>query len=248
MTSINYLHQEHIHNTKSANVVLPYIFNLIKPTNVIDIGCGTGSWLSVAKQLGAANVLGVDGIFTGTNMLCIEESEFKEHDLRSPLNLTTHYDLAICLEVAEHLPEIAADNLIDVLTAHSDIILFSAAIPGQGGQFHVNEQWPEYWQRKFAEKGYITFDILRNRFWNNEDVDWWYKQNMFIYAKPQKSHLLKAEIDSKVQISYVHPLLFQLKVQNEQKQMQLIKDRIWNPKFYPSLKLLLKSIIKRKIH
>ncbi|MBC7913678.1 MAG: class I SAM-dependent methyltransferase [Pyrinomonadaceae bacterium] len=251
MTEINYIHTEDIHNHKSAEEILPYIFNLIKPVSVIDVGCGTGSWLSVAKKLGAKTVLGVDGIYIGTQMLCIEKEEFKLQDLTLPLHTDTKYDLAICLEVAEHLPETAADNLIEILTQHSDIILFSAAIPRQEGQFHINEQWPDYWQNKFEKKGYSAFDILRDNFWNNENVEWWYKQNMFIYSKPENGHILGPQVADKEIIARVHPELFKLQIERQLKQeeyfRQFMKDRIWNPKFIPALRLLIKAIIKRKV-
>ena len=45
-------------------------------------------------------------------------------------------------------------QLVATITKHGDAVLFSAAIPGQGGQDHLNEQWPEYWQKKFEVNGY----------------------------------------------------------------------------------------------
>ena len=254
MSKINYIHTEEIHNTKAAEEVLPYIFSVIKPVSVIDFGCGTGSWLAVAKMLGAQVIQGIDGIYPDQQMACIETTEFKQHDLTLPIQLNTKYDLAICLEVLEHLPESAADNLIDILTRHSDIILFSAAIPGQGGQFHINEKWPEYWQRKFANKGYSAFDILRDKFWNNENVEWWYRQNMLIYAKHNTENLLGIKASDNSIMSRIHPELFKFQIerteyykQSQENYMRIIQDRIWNPKFLPTLKLLIKSMVKWKI-
>src|SRR4051812_41725708 len=120
---IKYIHTEAIHNTGAANEVLPYVFGLIRPERVIDIGCGTGSWLEVAKQLGAKEIRGIDGIHVEKSMLCINENEFLQHDLTIYLPAGSKYDLAMCLEVAEHLPETAADNIIAILCDHSDVVL-----------------------------------------------------------------------------------------------------------------------------
>jgi len=61
--------------------------------------------------------------------------------------------------------------------------LFSAAVPGQGGTEHVNEQWPEYWHDKFANYGFLKLDIIRKEIWLNPSVKYWYRQNTFVYTK-----------------------------------------------------------------
>lgn len=242
MSKINYTHTEEIHNTSAAKEVLPYIFSLIHPKSVIDVGCGTGSWLKIAKEMGIDKVTGIDGIYVDQDLLSISPQEFTLHDLTLPLDQATKYDLAICLEVAEHLPEESAGNLIKILTSHSDIILFSAAIPGQGGQFHINEQWPDYWQVKFADKGYIAFDLLRDKFWDNEKVEWWYKQNMLVYARPEKAQVLGSKPGDKIKF-IVHPELLVNKENQTSYYLNVIKENIWHPKFLPTLKLLAKSVL-----
>jgi SAM-dependent methyltransferase len=247
---INYIHSEAIHNTGAANEVLPYVFDLLHPGGVVDVGCGTGSWLKVAKQLGAKEILGIDGIHVEKSMLCINEDEFLQHDLTLPLPAGTKYDLAICLEVAEHLPEVAADNIITILCAHSDIVLFAAALPGQGGQFHINEQWPAYWQEKFKRNGFSAYDILRAPFWDNSKVDWWYKQNMFLYIKEGAGPVLNIRDSADLPV-FIHPELFDDKLQKLQAAENMIAyleniilQRLTMPRFIPSLKLLIKSMLK----
>ena len=137
MEPINYFHTEQYHNTASAEEVLPFVINLVGPSSIIDVGCGTGTWLKVAKKLGVKVIMGIDGIHVDSKMLCIEEQEFLQHNLNLPLDVGRKFDLGISLEVAEHLPAAAAGNFIEVLTRHSDIILFSAAVPGQIGRAHV---------------------------------------------------------------------------------------------------------------
>jgi hypothetical protein len=83
------------------------------------------------------------------------------------------------LEVAEHLEEIHADLLIEMLTDHADGVVFSAACPGQEGQHHVNCQWPVYWQRLFNEHGFTCRDELRWQIWDDTRVEPWYRQNIF---------------------------------------------------------------------
>jgi hypothetical protein len=101
-------------------------------------------------------------------------------NLEEPIRLDRTFDLAICLEVAEHLAPSAADTLVASLAALSRIIIFSAATWKQGGQNHLNEQPFSYWKEKFEEKGYTIIDYFRPVFWNEEKVQWWYKQNMFL--------------------------------------------------------------------
>lgn len=208
---INYKHTLHTHNPTSAEIILPFIFNIVNPQSVLDIGCGNGSWLKVCKNLGIKEIFGVDGIQVPISELLIREHEFLKYDLTKKLILERKFDIVISLEVAEHLPEASADIFIDTLVSHSDVVLFSAAIPGQGGQYHLNEQWPNYWHEKFKTKGFQAFDILRGEFWDNESILWWYRQNMILYVKNNEEIFNGLTISKKV-LSYVHPNLYQKKV------------------------------------
>ena len=183
MTKNNYIHTEEIHNTGSANAFIPFLDDYIKPQSVVDIGCGLGTWLKVFEDSGIKVILGVDGNYIDKSKLCIADKYFLLHDLTTPLKLEIRYDLAICLEVAEHLPEDKADVLINTLTNASDTILFSAALPLQGGQNHLNEQSFSYWVKKFNDKGFVVKDYFREKIWNNINIDWWYKQNLFLVEK-----------------------------------------------------------------
>jgi len=236
MKQRNYIHTTDIHNTNAAKEVLPFIFKKFNGNTIIDIGCGTGSWLSVAKELGA-KIKGIDGNYIDKNMLCIDENEFQIHDLTLPLIFEEKYDLAICLEVVEHLPESSAEIIVKTLTNSSDVILFSAAIPNQGGQNHINEQWPNYWQKYFGVKGFFPIDLLRPQFWENPKVDWWYKQNMMIYANKKAIERYNLSHCKSIP-AYIHPDLFQVKldeIKSRQNHVHSISQNFKN---------LLKSIIK----
>lgn len=171
----------------SAQVILPIVRELIPFNSVIDVGCGIGAWLKVCKDLGATKICGIDANVPTEDLIIDKDTEYIKADLtdifyKNGQPQEKQYDLVISLEVAEHIPEKFADIYLLNLTSFGDIILFSAAIPGQGGVEHVNEQWPSYWKKKFATYGYIPLDIIRRRIWDRDDVGWPYMQNIMFYV------------------------------------------------------------------
>lgn len=167
----------------SAQNVVPYIKEMINPKSVVDVGCGVGTWLSVFKSCGVNQIQGIDGDYVDKNMLLISSDEFIAQNLEKPFQFDKAYDLAVSLEVAEHLPEECAATFVELLIKLSPVILFSAAIPGQTGENHINEQWPDYWEEKFKSFDYVVVDCLRGKFWDNSKVEVWYKQNMMLYVR-----------------------------------------------------------------
>jgi hypothetical protein len=150
--------------------------------SAVDLGCGVGTWLSVLEQDGVQDVHGVDGPWVDTGLLQIPGERFRVADLEERVAFDRKYDIAISLEVAEHLSPESAPTFVDSLTSASDFILFSGAIPFQGGSRHVNEQWPEYWAALFHMKGYDVVDCIRSRIWTDERIPTWYRQNTFLYV------------------------------------------------------------------
>jgi hypothetical protein len=194
----------------SAEQVVPLMMELVQPRSVVDVGSASGSWLSVFREHGVEDVLGIDGDYVRAEMLEIPLDRFLAHDLAKPLRLSRQFDLVICLEVAEHLPQSRADSLVDDLASLGSIVLFSAAIPFQGGTHHVNEQWPEYWIDRFVKRGFEVVDCLRRRLWNDERVAWFYSQNTFIFATSDaidRRPELRRELSSNAQLplALVHP-------------------------------------------
>jgi SAM-dependent methyltransferase len=231
-----------VHNFSAARQILPFLLKLKTTNSILDIGCGIGTWLAVAKELGVKEVLGVDGVDLNDDELKIPAQNFIKQDLTTPIVLNKKFDLLLCLEVAEHLPGEYAKTLIDTLTLHSDFIIFSAAIPGQGGQNHLNEQWPDYWQNLFLNKGYYPSELLINTFWNNDDVEWWYRQNILIYAPKEVLSRLDLPVSNTIK-SIIHPELFKEKLQLIDKLNGVIEQEVWKPTFKSALKRLIKSII-----
>jgi len=134
---------------------------LLAPSSVIDIGCGPGTYLIPFKP--DARVLGVDGAPEAGQAR--EPGEFVTADFRQdwrPVFVDEdagpvgpdHFDLALCIETAEHLPPDRADYLVGLLAGSADAVFFSAAHPGQGGTLHLNEQPKEYWLDKFRARGW----------------------------------------------------------------------------------------------
>ena len=199
-----YKHTIERHNRKAASRVLPVLSDFHKPRSVIDIGCGTGTWLSVAQEVfGTQDILGLDGGYVNLDDLMIRRDSFVATDLRRGFDAGRRYDLAICLEVAEHLPEKSGDLLVDSLVNASDFILFSAALPGQGGHLHINEQPFEYWIGKFEQRGYGFYDLIRPLVWQDAEVDWWYRQNVFCVVKDEAFEFVKTPIYTAFHPEYV---------------------------------------------
>jgi len=167
---------------RSAGAVVPPVVELLRPRSVVDVGCGLGTWLAVLRDHGVEEVLGVDGDYVDRALLEIPGDCFRAVDLTEPFHLDESFDLALSLEVAEHLPAGSSVGFVESLTSLAPVILFSAAVPYQGGTHHVNEQWPEYWASLFREHGYVPLDWLRRQIWARPDVEWWYAQNTLLYA------------------------------------------------------------------
>jgi hypothetical protein len=195
----------------SAEVVLPLIFHVVSPKIVVDYGCGVGAWLSIARRLGAERVIGFEGAWVKPEMLLDPAIELHTVDLERtpPIGKT---DLAICLEVAEHLSSTVSANIVKALCASSDVVLFGAAIPGQEGRNHVNERPQSYWSTLFSDIGYDAFDIVRPVVWDDRQVDFWYAQNMLLYISERRKELYSQLSTSRpTLIDVVHPRLLYTK-------------------------------------
>jgi SAM-dependent methyltransferase len=236
-----YTHYEELHNLEAPNEIVPVIIDLIHPSSVVDVGCGLGTFLKVFKNCGIKKILGIDGSWCDKELLYknIGSEEFLEKDLEKTIRIDQYFDLVVCLEVAEHLSEKRADSFVADLVSLGNIILFSAAIPLMGGINHINEQWPDYWEKKFIAHGYVKHDILKPYFWNKKNIWWWYKQNMVIYTKKNFQFDTSLRLEYNTLNDVIHPELYASKTQNIK---YLTSGRA---SIYYYLKLLVKSILFR---
>jgi len=196
----------------AARTMLDHVMDILPPIrSAVDVGCGVGTWLAVLREHGAEQLRGYDGEWVDDQLLEIPLADFARQDLtRSITPPSTKYDVAISLEVAEHLPASAADTFVRSLTGLADFILFSAAIPNQGGQHHVNEQWLDYWLERFEGEGYVGLDVIRPRIWHDRDVAVWYRQNTILLARRERIDDLNlaAPAAQLRPLSTVHPEVF----------------------------------------
>ena len=196
----------------SAEVVVPVVREWVKPKTVVDFGCGLGMWLSVWEEAGC-DVRGVDGDWVDREQMAIAPNRFTAHDLSSPIQLDRQFDLAMSVEAAEHLMPESASGFVESLTRAAPVVLFSASIPNQPGEDHVNCQWPSYWADLFLARDYVVIDSLRYMIWADSRVDWWYRQNIMMYVArsrltdyPALATLYRKDAQP---LSLVHPELMQ---------------------------------------
>lgn len=168
---------------RSARRVAPHLVQALKPASVLDVGCGAGAWLAAHQELLVPQVTGVDGDYVDRSLLLIPERSFTPYDIKRPFDLQRQYDLVLCLEVAEHIPLACAETLVDNLARHGDRILFSAAVPGQGGEHHVNERPRKWWCEHFARRGFELYDFVRPLIRDAGEVESWYRYNLLFFAR-----------------------------------------------------------------
>jgi hypothetical protein len=169
----------------SARPVLGLLCRSYSFDSVTDVGCGRGTWLLAALELGAQDVLGVDGSWNQQDQMIDQRIQFEATDLDAPAGrwLKRRADLVISMEVAEHLQPDSSVDFVRALTGISDVVLFSAAFTGQGGENHINERKHSEWAAIFRAHGFVPIDFFRPRLWADQSIEICYRQNAFLYVK-----------------------------------------------------------------
>lgn len=204
-----------------ADSVLAHVLPLVKPNSIVDFGTAVGTWLNSAKRSGVQRVLGLDGPWVPADKLLIQPAEFVATDMEGDLPDLGRFDLAICAEVLEHLSQQAGERAVRWLCRSADVVLFSAAVPLQGGEGHVNEQWQSYWAKLFDAEGFKTYDAIRPLIWSDSRVPFWYRQNLLLMATGETGRKLGLIPAHPGYLDLVHPGLFKLKTD----QIAKIKSR-----------------------
>ncbi len=187
------------------------LFELYKPSSIVDFGCGIGAWLTAAHELGVKDLLGTDGNWIEGKQLNADKINYKLADLEQPIKLDRQFDLAISLEVAEHLSEERAKSFISDICASANLVIFSAAVKGQGGVNHINEQWQSYWIDIFSQNNYQCIDLFRSKFWNSETVAFYYIQNTFLFVQRKDERIKLFDQQAFKPIYDVcHPRMFEI--------------------------------------
>jgi SAM-dependent methyltransferase len=204
---------EYIHQTNSA----------------VDIGCGVGTWLSIVAELTeSTEICGFDGDWVDREFLRIPQNCFHVVDLTEGIKIEgdKQFDLAISLEVAEHINPDVSQKFVKSLTTLSDFVLFSAAIPFQGGAGHVNEQWLEYWVEEFSKHRFTCLDIIREHIWSDRDIPVWYRQNIVLFVKNARLDDVKRIEFSEHNrpLAMVHPELFLTKIRQAEEKLEHAKS------------------------
>lgn len=206
----------------SAKKYAELVFKIIRPVTVVDVGCGRGCWLKAFKEAGANRVVGYDGSWNSQENMLEDYITFYPCDLNQPIPPPPEatYDLAMSLEVAEHLLPSSARTFVMSLTRLADAVLFGAAYTGQGGTDHINEQPHTFWANLFIAEGFYPFDIFRPLLWGDSDVEFWYRQNTFLYVRKGSGIYERitsngvSELQSLAFMNCIHPALFEAKVVN----------------------------------
>ncbi|MFN3231997.1 MAG: class I SAM-dependent methyltransferase [Alphaproteobacteria bacterium] len=190
----------------AAEQVLRLVRGRLDFGSIVDLGCGTGTWLAAALSQGTSQATGVEGGWISHDRLDDSRIELVTQDLEEPVLLDgRRVDLAMSLEVAEHLTPQRAKSFVGDLCSLSDVVLFGAAIPGQGGTNHINEQWQSWWAGLFAERGYLPVDLIRPRIWNDDAVPYWYQQNTLLYVNEAGIEKTGLSPEPVAMLDIVHP-------------------------------------------
>jgi SAM-dependent methyltransferase len=174
---------QQIGSLASARAVAPIVKRNLKPSSILDVGCGAGAWVLAYAESGVGEVVGVDASYVRPDRLLFDPSRFHAINVAGVFRMGRTFDVVQCLEVAEHLEPAASKTLVNNLVAHAPVVLFSAAPPGQGGENHINERPYEYWRDMFQAQGYALFDFLRPQIRLRRSIEHWYRYNMLMFAR-----------------------------------------------------------------
>jgi SAM-dependent methyltransferase len=201
----------------SAAAITSNLRRQLAVDSVLDVGCARGTWLRAWRELGIADLHGVDGDYIDLRLFELPASSFTAVNLNVTFDLGRQFDLVQSLEVGEHIEESASETFAESLARHARrYILFSAAPPGQGGEYHINEQPYEFWRHKFERHGFVTVDAVRPVFAKDKRISYWYRYNTLLFVRRELLPEIAENLRDKVllaseQIKDLSPLSFRFR-------------------------------------
>ena len=201
---------------RSAQAVIPHVIRTLSTASVLDVGCGAGAWLVACRTHGVRDYIGVDGDYVDRSLLLVEPSQFLARNIAAPFDIARQFDLVMCLEVGEHIPTAASATLVDNIVRHGRHVLFSAAVPGQGGEDHINEQPYGFWRDLFAKRGYRLFDFVRPLIRNDRRIEPWYRYNVLFFCRDDAiaalpPAVIATRVDDDARVSDESPVAYRLR-------------------------------------
>ena len=171
-----------------SNKVLTHLFkSAIQIKSIKDVGCGEGEWFnSKVLNEGKYDLFAYDLPEAIALAKSKSKIDIKFHPINLEfieINIFADTDVTIFTEVAEHLTEECAKKIINFICDTSKIVIFSGAIPGQGGYNHINEQPLKYWIQLFEVNNFIPVDFLRPIIREEKSVPFYYRNNLFLFIK-----------------------------------------------------------------
>lgn len=166
-----------------ARVVAEAVRGRYDPESVIDFGCAIGNHLEPFYE-DERRIQGVEGNVNALQHAVVPSMHIDHHDLREPYETDEKYDVALCFEVAEHIPKTHAETLVDTLSGAGDTVVMTAATPGQQGTHHVNLQPRSYWRERFERRGMTYDDDAVSALREEMDVTktTWIPQNLMVFS------------------------------------------------------------------
>lgn len=216
MYDIRYYKKHQVGSYRSAKSILSYLLTILDISSMMDFGCGMGTWCQAAEELGIIDVIGIDKHAFDEEYMLLSDERYFENDLTKPTSFERKADLVVSVEVGEHIESSFSELFIGNLCRHGDIVLFSSALPFQGGTGHINERMCSYWTNIFNSYNYRIIDCIRPHFWDNQDVEVWYKNNCVLFVKNEIFHRVKKSIDiQSFPIDIIHPDMLKRIINNK---------------------------------
>jgi SAM-dependent methyltransferase len=201
---------------RSAREILQILAAVYPFRSVVDVGAGVGIWLRAAAEQGAEDLVGIEGNWVKDNANRFGGASYVYADLNTPLSIDRRFDLAISVEVAEHLNPDRSQGLVEEICRSSDVVIFGAAMPRQHGSAHINGRPHSFWIDLFENRGFACLDPFRPKVWYNSSVYPWYAQNTFLFvAETIRSRF--ASLPPATLVNVYHPLLVNSLVQDDVK-------------------------------